>query len=201
MNKNEIVDQTRLAFDYIQKLYLETSYFIKEVEGLLGKEDEEFMIGRPGGYAITTSRSSGLESNNVELWLLRKMAVFFVPKDLTVDKAGQTITKFDNKIKVIYLRLVLDSKNLTEPKVYAGILYNFKSKGRTNMEKIEQLIAHMEHKEAQVFKNPLAIDYSDGYLSFHGKLFAQNLFDLNSSEEIYEKIVVPAVELFRDSQV
>ena len=37
MNKNEIVDQTRLAFDYIQKLYLETSYFIKEVEGLLGK--------------------------------------------------------------------------------------------------------------------------------------------------------------------
>ncbi|MGA3086082.1 MAG: hypothetical protein ABSE95_15020 [Thermodesulfobacteriota bacterium] len=199
MNKNEIVDQTRLAFDYIQKLYLETSYFIKEVEGLLGKEDEEFIIGRPGGYAITTSRSSGLESNNVELWLLRRMAVFFVPKDLTVEKAGQTITKFDNKIKVIYLRVVLDSKNQSEPKVFAGILYNFKGMGKTSMEKIEQLMAYMEYREPQVFKNPHVIDYSDGYLSFHGKLFIQNLFDLNSSEEIYDKIVIPAVELFRKS--
>ncbi len=197
MNKHEIVEQTKLAYEYLQKLYLETSYFIKEVEGLLGKENEEFIIGRPSGYSITSNRSVGLKSGNVQLWLLRKMAVFFVPKGFTVEKGGQTITKIDNKIKVIYLRIVLDAKGLSEPKVFSGILYNFKEKGKTSMEKIEQLMSHMEYRELQAFKNPLAIDYTDGYLAFHGKLFEQNLFDLNSSEEIYKKIVVPAVELYR----
>jgi hypothetical protein len=199
MNKHEIIEQTHLAYEYLQKLYLETSYFIKEVEGLLGKENEEFIIGRPSGYSITSNRSAGLESGNIELWLLRKMAVFFVPRGSTVEKGGQTITKIDNKIRVIYLRIVLDAKGLSEPKVFAGILYNFKEKGKASMEKIEQLMSHMEYREPQVFKNPFAIDYADGYLAFHGKLFAQNLFDLNSSEEIYKKIVTPALELFRNS--
>lgn len=199
MNKHEIVEQTKLAFDYLQKLYLETSYFIKEIEGLLGKEDEEFIIGRPGGYGITSNRSIGLEPGNVELWLLRKMAVFFVPRGTTVEKAGVTFTKMNDEIKVIYLRIVLDAKSLSEPMVYTGVLHNFKGKGKASMEKIEQVMSHMEYRESQVFKNPLAIDYLDGYLSFHGKLFAQNLFDLNSSEEIYKKIVTPALELFRNS--
>jgi len=199
MNKHEIVEQTRLAYDYLQKLYLETSYFIKEVEGLLGKEDEEFVIGRPGGYGITSNRSAGLESGNVEAWLLRKMAVFFVPREATSDRSGLTITRLDEQAKIIYLRIVLDAKGLSEPRVYAGLLYDFKTKGKTSMEKVEQLMGHMEYRESQVFKNPLAIDYEDGYLSFKGKLFAENLFDLNSSEDIYKKVVTPTVELFRKS--
>ncbi len=199
MSKQEIVEQTKLAYEYLQKLYLETSYFIKEVEGLLGKENEEFIIGRPSGYSITTNRSSGLESGNVELWLLRKMAVFFVPKAATIEKVGVTTTKIDDNSKVIYLRIVLDAKGLSEPKVYTGILYNFKAKGKASMEKIEQTMSHMEYRESQVFKNPLSIDYADGYLSFHGKLFAHNLFDLNSSEEIYKKVVAPMLALFRNN--
>lgn len=197
MNKQEIVEQTRFAYEYLQKLYLETSYFIKEVEGLLGKENEEFIIGRPGGYSITSNRSAGLESGNIQLWLLRKMAVFFVPKSAALGKGGQTNTKIDDKAKVIYLRIVLDAKSIPAPTVYAGILDHFAKKGKAFPEKIEQIMSHIEYREAQVFKDPLSIDYSDGYLSFQGKLFAQDLFDLNSSEDVYKKIIVPAVAMFR----
>lgn len=198
MNKKEIAEQTKFAFEYLQKLYLETSYLIKEVEGLLAKEDEEFLIGRPSGYGITTNRSAGLESRNVEFWPLRKMAVFFAPKGSISEKGGQTFTKLDKEIRVIYLRILLNAKGLSEPKVYAGIFYDFVQKGKASMVKIEQLMTHIEYRELQVFKNPLMIDYADGYLSFRGKLFAQDLFDLNSSEDVYDKIVLPAVRMFRN---
>ena len=53
-NKNDLIEQTYLAFDFIQKLYLEVSYLIKEIEGNLQEEKEKFIIGKPGGgYAIT----------------------------------------------------------------------------------------------------------------------------------------------------
>ena len=42
MNKSELIAQTRLAFEFIQKLYFEISYLIKEMEGLLAEEEEEF---------------------------------------------------------------------------------------------------------------------------------------------------------------
>ena len=35
INKNEIIEQTNLVFDFIQKFYLEVSYLIKEIEGVL----------------------------------------------------------------------------------------------------------------------------------------------------------------------
>jgi len=118
MERHEIINQTKQVFEYLQKLYLETSYFIKEVEGILQNEVEQFSIGRSGGYAVTSNRSSGLEPTNVELWLLRKMAVFFIPKGQTHLKGGQTITPVDPHIKILYLRVVLDGKGISEPLVY-----------------------------------------------------------------------------------
>lgn len=197
MNKQEIIEQTRVAYQHLQKLYFEISYLIKEVEGLLGKEAEEFIIGRPSGYGVTTNRSVGLDSNNLDLWSMRKMAVFFVPKETTVEKNGTTITKFEKKPKVIYMRIVIDAKGLPEPKVYAGIFYEFKDKGKSGMEKVEQLMTHLEYREAQAFKNPYEIAYEDAYLSFRGKLFEVNLFDINSSEDVHAKIVLPVLKLFR----
>jgi hypothetical protein len=199
MNKHEIVEQTNLAYDFLQKLYLETSYLIKEVEGLLSKEDEEFIIGRPSGYSITSYRSAGLESVNIDLWLLRKMAVFFVPRTSTLEKGGQTFTAIDDKAKVIYMKIVLNSKNISEPTIYTGILNNFQKKGKAFPEKVEQLMSHIEYKEAQVFKDPLLIDYEDGYLSFKGNLFAEKLFDINSGEDVIKKIVFPVVQMYRKS--
>jgi hypothetical protein len=53
-NKSEIIEQTNLAFDFIEKLYLESSYLIKEIEGNLNEEEEKFVIGKPSGYGIST---------------------------------------------------------------------------------------------------------------------------------------------------
>ena len=39
MSKEQIIKQTKLAFDLVRRLYLETSYFIKEVEGILQQEE------------------------------------------------------------------------------------------------------------------------------------------------------------------
>ena len=43
----DIVSQTKAAFDFMEKLYLETSYLVKDIEGILYDEDEKFVIGRP----------------------------------------------------------------------------------------------------------------------------------------------------------
>lgn len=40
MNKKEIVEQTKLAFDLLEKLYFESSYLIKEIEGILSQEEQ-----------------------------------------------------------------------------------------------------------------------------------------------------------------
>jgi hypothetical protein len=59
------------------------SHPIKEMEGLLNEEDEEFIIGRLSGYGISKRSSTGLEANNVALWLMKTFAVFFVPQKMT----------------------------------------------------------------------------------------------------------------------
>jgi hypothetical protein len=200
MDKQDLIEQTHFAFQHLQKLYFEISYLIKEVEGILGREKEEFIIGRPSGYGVSTNRSTGLESSNVDAWPMRKMAVFFIPKKATLEKNGTTNTKLDKNQKIIYLRIVIDTKGLSEPKVYAGILYEFYHKGNSSREKVEQLMTHLETREAQFFKNPYQINYEDGYVAFHGKLREVNLFDVNSSEEVYTKIVLPALDLFRGYQ-
>ena len=50
IDKSGIVQQTNLAFDFIQKLNLEVSYLIKEVEAMLSEEEERFerTFGTPG---------------------------------------------------------------------------------------------------------------------------------------------------------
>ena len=92
--ENQLIDQTKLAFDFLQKLYLEVSYLIKETEGLLHEEEEKFLIGKPSGYGVSSRSSTGLESNSISLWLLRKFAVFFVPEDKTTLKKGQTVDPY-----------------------------------------------------------------------------------------------------------
>ena len=57
----DIVMQTKNAFDFVQKLFFEVSYLIKEIEGMVQQETEEFVIVKPSGYHVTTRTSTGLE--------------------------------------------------------------------------------------------------------------------------------------------
>jgi hypothetical protein len=196
--KEEVIAQTKLAFDFLQKLYQEITYLIKELEGQLAQEDEEFIIGRPSGYGVTTRNSTGLEPINVNLWLYRKLSVFFVPKNSTQLSRGQTITRFGPDSKILYFRFVLSDKDLKEPVIYFGVLRNLEKKRKGWPEKIEQVMAHFEYNEHRVFKGGENIEYEDGYLTFTGRLLSVNLYDIDSSQDISEKLITPALKLFRE---
>lgn len=200
MEKKEIVQQTALAFDFIQKLYFEVSYLIKEIEGLLAEEEERFIIGRPSGYAITSRNSSGLEPFLVNLWALKKMSVCFIPEEQTKLTGGVTNTAFTDNLKIIYLRIVLSEKEISEPYLSMGVLYEFEDKKRRWPTKFEQLMAHIEYNESKVFADKKIIDYNDTRTRFKGKLIQFNLFDINSSEEIVKRLLKPVLKIYREIQ-
>lgn len=204
MGKSDTIRQTRIAFEFIQKLYLEVSYFIKEVEGLLKyetRDQEKFIIGRPSGYGILYNRSSGLEPNYVNLWLLKKFAVFFLPgKEGKDSQASTTVTRFDQDPKIIYLEIVLDDKDLAEPIIYFGVLEKFVRKDQKK-EKIEQIMADIEKNFYKIAPSSNAVEkikYEDGNVKFSGCMTKMNLYDLNTSEDILEMVVKPALMMYRE---
>ena len=195
-DKKQIVEQCKLAFDLIQKLFLEVSYFVKEVEGLLSEED--FRIGKPKGYKISARTSLGLEPVNVNMWLLRKLAVFFAPKEVLEVKRGQTTLLVEEPAKVLYLRVILDDNKLSEPMVYAGILYDIqKTPSTKSIKKFEQAMQHIEYNDGKIFRGDLQnMDYEDAHIRFKGHLLEIPLFEINDSDAISKKVVKPCLSLF-----
>jgi len=197
-DKREIVKQTSLAFDFISKLYLEVSYLIKEIEGLLYQEEEKFIIGRPAGYGITARKTTGLDANNLSLWLMRKFAVFFIPEEQTKKEKGQTITAIDEKLKVLYLRFILDGDEVKAPTIYSGILHKIDKKPQAKgIKKFEHIMGHLEYNDLKIFKNIEKLDYEDAYIKLSGQLIENHLFEINDSEEIEKRIINPSLALYR----
>jgi hypothetical protein len=165
---------------------------------LLAEEEEHFTIGKPGGYHITSKNSSGLEANNVSLWPLRKLAVFFVSDDFTKSVGGVTNTGFREKLKIIYLRVVLDDKDIIEPYINIGVLYNFVDRHKKGITKFEHLVRLLEYNETKIFTGGEVIDYEDSYTKFKGKFFRVNLYDVKSSEDIVSLVLAPVLKLYRE---
>ena len=152
-NKSKIVEQTNLAFDFIEKLYLESSYLIKKIAGILNEEEEKFVIGKPGGSGISSIGSKRLEANNVRMWLIKKFSVFFLPEEKTVKRGGATITKIGKDLKVLYLRIIFYDKNIKEPAIYSGALYNIEKKPENKfISKFEHVMSNLEYNDNKVLK-------------------------------------------------
>ena len=199
IDKSGIIEQTNLAFDFIQKLHLEVSYLIKEVEAMLSEEEESFIIGKPSGYGISTRSSTGLETNNVSLWVMRRFAVCFIPEAQTKIAGGQSVTELHDELRILYLRFVLNGKNVTEPAVYSGVLRDIKTGPRgQKVKKFESFMGHFEYVNDRLFENREDINYEDGTLSIKGELAKVNLYDVNNSEAIRTKIVEPSLALYRE---
>lgn len=197
MEKGEIVKQTKLAFDFIQKLYLETSYLIKEVQGILEREDEEIQILRPSGYGITTFRSIGLESGVVD-WCIKKGAVFFVAKKYIEHSRGQTITKFTPDLKVIVLRFVLFEKDMNEPEIWAGNIYNIIPKSDST--KFEALTWKFAYYDKKIIRTTGESFYEDGEVSFKLHMIKRALYDIGSAEDIQREIIQPVLDNYRNKR-
>lgn len=199
MDKKKIVEQTKLSFILIQKLYHEVAFLIKEIEGQLAEADEKFVIGKPSGYQVTYISSTGLEQVYVNKWLPRKMNVFFVPEDMT-EPGGTTTTRFTDELKVIFIRIILNDDDIREPEIYYGVLFGFGENEllEKRLTKVEQLSSVIEYRENTILKDPSHIDHEDVYVKFKGKLNKQNLFDLNNAEDVNNFIVEPALKMFRE---
>ena len=168
---------------------------VKEIESALSEEPEEFITGKPAGYGITGIKSTGLDSYYVKGWLLRKFAVFFAPKYATQSKGGQQVTPITKDLKLFYIRFILNQEEVKEPKILIGVFYDIISK--RDAEKFEIFMSHMEYIENKFFKTPSAIDYEDLYIKIKGELLSINLFDITDSMSIRNKLLEPALEIYR----
>lgn len=63
--------------------------------------------------------------------------------------------------------------------------------------KFEYFMGHIQYNDNKIFKNPENITYEDATVSFKGKLIKNNLYDINDSKTIYDKLVKPSLLLYR----
>lgn len=197
MDKNMGVSNTKQAYKFLQKLYFEVSYLIYEIEKSLFNEEEQFVICKSGGYAITSPSSTGLDPIKVKMWPLRKMGVFFVPNHLTKFKQGITHTDLLTNPKILYMHIILDDPKFPEPCIYFGVLFHFSGK---KYKRFEKAMRHLEEKASDIFTDSDLIDYEDANIKFKRKIFRNNLYDLNSRNDIDEMIIKPALKVFREIQ-
>ena len=58
-------------------------------------------------------------------------------------------------------------------------------------------MGHFEYNDVKIFKDVAKIDYEDAYINIKGELIKNNLFEINDSETILEKIIKPSLALYR----
>lgn len=194
-SRHAILANIKNAFDFIQKLYNESSYLIKEIEGQLAISDLKFQILKPSGYGIISRTSSGLEMNLVSLWLLRKFAVAFVEESFTKSEMGMTCTKVEPLLKVLYFRVILNDKIHKEPQLLFGVFYEIKKK-KEDGKKFEYLMSYFETNDHKIFDKISDIFYENPNFEIKGKFKKVNLLDINSSEELVKKVIEPALKIY-----
>ena len=117
---------------------------------------------------------------------------------MTKFSGGVTSTRFVDGLKVIFMRIILDEKNLAEPFILIGVIYDIINiRDGKNPDKFEELIRHIEYRHTKVFSDDENIEYEDALIMFKGKFFRVNLYDLNTSDQIVDKVINPAVKLYR----
>ena len=194
---DSIATQTQKALEFLQKLYFEISYLIKEVEGFLGQEEESFLIGRPTGYAVTTKYSTGLERLNVAQWIPKMFTVFWVAEKDTKSSKGTTVTRFSDGLRLLLLHIDLDPKDREEPTLLAGVIHDIKNKRESSQKKFEHLMWEFAYNPHKIFAKLPNVSYEDGYCSFKGKFVQHKLLSINSSEDVKKKVVDRMLRLFR----
>lgn len=198
MDEKHMNEQANLAIEFIDKLYFEISYMIKETEGLLKQEDEEFLIGRPRGYGITVGSSTGLDFP--DWWWYKKFSVFFVPKNYVEKQSGRTKTIFKKDLKIIYLIVVISDKDISKPKVALGVLYNIENKTKQYFRKFEDATVHCLDSIwslAKIYANYSEGNFEDKNIKFKGKFIIRDLFDINSTQDIQKKLLIPTLKQYR----
>ncbi len=195
MDKHVLIKQTDLAFEFINKLFVETSILIKEVEGIL--KSYGFNMLKPKGYQIIVKSITGIEA--AEQWLYRKYSVGFVKK--TDIKRGRTDTIINELLELLYMRFVLSDSNEKEPVLYFGKLFDIEIKepGKKYFSKFEGILAHIEYNDVSFFNDITKIDYENALIKCKRELFKLNLYDIKNKDDIFKKIIKPFLGISQNS--
>lgn len=191
----DILEQTKNALDFIRKLHLEISYLFREIESMLLREIERFLILKPGGYQITARTSNGLEPIFVDLWMTKDFSIFFAPESLIEESKSITVTRPKENLKVMFFQIKILNGKFSEPKLYYGFVNNIKLKKEHN--KIEQMVGEFTYSTNRIFQNPPNINFESGYWSFKGKFRQVTLFSIEDSEHLRKTVIIPALRLYR----
>jgi len=191
------------AFDFIQRLYDETATLVHEIEGLLNDEPECFMIGRPSGYGISTRGSTGLEQQNVNRWLTKRFAVFFVPEQIHKVQAGQTVTPLPTE-NVMYIRFLLDGYSsftfggnpIGAPSLLFGVFHEA-SCPNGKKKKFEKLMGDFEYLETKLLRGLPKVELNEASVKVSGTLQIVPLLTLTDSKAVNDKVVQPLVKQWR----
>jgi hypothetical protein len=200
MEKALLAEQTTAAFDYLERLYTETTFLIKELEGHLKQEKEEFLIGRGKGYSVNAYSSTSLAST--EWWLYKKLSVFYAPKEHVVSTGRGTSTALKNGLKIVYLKILYREATIRTPKVLLGVISQIESANQT-YKRMEDVITPFFDNLLKWEKGESAMrerSFKDGYLAFQEKYFVRDLFDINSSNDVQEKLLKPVLVLYRQAE-
>ena len=195
--KTDLNAQCRNAIEFIQKLHFEISYLIKEIEGLLQKEPENFIIERPAGYQVTSRTSTGLDPGNVENWQPKTFTVFFCPSERTKIIAGQTRTQFDRSLRLLIVHIEIMNQNKKGPRILCGCLTDIVNNKPKKITKIEYILAKFAYFNKKIFGALPNVSYSDTDCSFEGEFFEQLLFSINNSDDVMNKLVKNMLKLYR----
>lgn len=194
---NNLTQQTKNAFDFIEKLYYEISYLIKEIEGILQQEDEEFIIIRPSGYGVTVKSSTGLESSNVAQWLAKNFTVCFCPTAYTTLNKGVTETKYFDNLKLLVIHIDIIGKDFEQPRITFGTIKDIQCKNEKCSAKFEKLMWEFSSNDEKIFRNYTDTKYEDSYCSFRRSLNFENLYSINDNSDIMGKIITPMLKEYR----
>lgn len=111
-------------------------------------------------------------------------------------KKGQNFTEINAELKVLYFRIILEDKNESEPKLIFGIFHSIK-KNKEFIKKFENLMGYFEYTDNKLFSKFPEIDYEDGNFKIKGSFKKVNLLDINSSDELIEKVIKPIIKLYK----
>lgn len=62
--------------------------------------------------------------------------------------------------------------------------------------KFESIMNYLEYVSVKFFKDERKIDYEDAYIKIKGDLIKSNLYEINNSETIRKKIIIPSLKLY-----
>lgn len=207
--KSGNANQVKNAFEVIQKLYQESSSLIREIESQLSEKKSEFQLFSDG-YCICSRTSIGLEAQEVNSWLLRQFAVTFVEKsmvdlqnvdysrteNLKLENGLASCTKNDENFKILYFRFVLDDKNQSEPQLIFGVFYDIKLY-KNWVKKRGNLLVAIEYADDRLLAQFPNVDFENENFKLKGNFKKVNLFDINSTDDLTEKVINQAIQIYK----